>query len=340
MGLFDSLFGSSSESEGGGFVEIPQSAGQVSAEKFLRGLFESGAGPLQGVAGMGQLGQGALDMIQQLMQGLPQASQTGVEELTKYATGEAAADQARNPVLNAILNRAQSAGQDFFNQGQRQSNVGGMLASSPGANRAAKNTALISDAIMAAGMPFALQSEQQRFQSIPQLIEAGIGLPQRQIGLGMAGDEYQRGIQNQQSQALFNQQMFPWTTQAPIAQGVLGREAYAFDPGITQPSIFSQIAPVAGAVAMGAASDSRIKEDVKPIENALEKTQQLQGNTYNFIGKEGKDAGIMAQDLEKVLPEGVSEIGGIKHVKFNSILGLLVNAIKELSFKVATLERA
>jgi len=258
MGLFDSLFGSSSESEGGGFVEIPQSAGQVSAEKFLRGLFESGAGPLQGVAGMGQLGQGALDMIQQLMQGLPQASQTGVEELTKYATGEAAADQARNPVLNAILNRAQSAGQDFFNQGQRQSNVGGMLASSPGANRAAKNTALISDAIMAAGMPFALQSEQQRFQSIPQLIEAGIGLPQRQIGLGMAGDEYQRGIQNQQSQALFNQQMFPWTTQAPIAQDVLNQNQYAYQPGVNtqSPSIFSQLAPVlGGALAGGAGGD-------------------------------------------------------------------------------------
>ena len=79
-------------------------------------------------------------------------------------------------------------------------------------------------------------------------------------------------------------------------------------------------------------SDERLKENIEPIDNALDKVLKLNGKTYNFIGRNTRDAGVIAQDLEKVLPEAVAEDGrGIKYVKFNAIIGLLVNAIKELA---------
>ena len=83
-------------------------------------------------------------------------------------------------------------------------------------------------------------------------------------------------------------------------------------------------------------SDKRLKENIKPISNALEKIRQLTGKTYNFTFKkpDNKDAGIMAQDLEKVLPEGVIELNGVKHIKLDAVIGLVVNAINELHEKI------
>ncbi|KKN53624.1 hypothetical protein LCGC14_0600550 [marine sediment metagenome] len=84
-------------------------------------------------------------------------------------------------------------------------------------------------------------------------------------------------------------------------------------------------------------SDNRIKENVKPIDNALDKVKQLSGSTYNYKFNEpgNRNGGIMAQDLEKVLPDAVSEIDGIKYVRYDAVIGLLVNAVNELARKVA-----
>ena len=86
--------------------------------------------------------------------------------------------------------------------------------------------------------------------------------------------------------------------------------------------------------------DKRIKENPTPIPNALDKVGHLEGYVYSFsFNPNGKEAGIMAQDLERVLPEGVLVKGdGIKFVKMDAVLGLLVNALNELTDKVAKLE--
>ena len=86
--------------------------------------------------------------------------------------------------------------------------------------------------------------------------------------------------------------------------------------------------------AAGLMSDERLKENIKPIENALDKVKQLDGKTYNFICKSEPDAGVIAQDLEKILPEAVIEQNGIKYVKYEAVIALLVNAVKELARKV------
>ena len=94
-------------------------------------------------------------------------------------------------------------------------------------------------------------------------------------------------------------------------------------------------------------SDERLKENIQPIDDALSKVKQLKGCTFTYTA-DGKDsAGLIAQDVEKVLPSAVSEKelplkmdDGIayKTVQYDQTIGLLVEAIKELTAKVEELE--
>lgn len=93
-------------------------------------------------------------------------------------------------------------------------------------------------------------------------------------------------------------------------------------------------------------SDIRLKRNIVPIENALDKVLQLTGYTYDKYysiadAVEGNknyssDAGFIAQDVQKVLPEAVSAIGedDILGIKNGNIDGLVVNALKELNTKL------
>ena len=87
-------------------------------------------------------------------------------------------------------------------------------------------------------------------------------------------------------------------------------------------------------------SDRRVKENIEPITNAISKVQQLNGVTFNRTDLENKTkryAGLIAQDIEAVLPEAV-EGNAMKRVDYSATIGLLVEAIKELTNKVETLE--
>lgn len=95
------------------------------------------------------------------------------------------------------------------------------------------------------------------------------------------------------------------------------------------------------AVDMVATSDLRVKENLEVIDSAVAKVSKLTGYTYDH--KETTDdrrrAGIVAQDLLKVLPEGVSEDEeGKLSVSPTATIALLVNAIKELSEELNTLK--
>ena len=88
-------------------------------------------------------------------------------------------------------------------------------------------------------------------------------------------------------------------------------------------------------------SDRRVKRDFEPIENALEKVSQLEGMTYirtDMSDGNRRYAGLIAQDVEKVLPEAVHEEEDHKVLDYNGTIGLLVEAIKELKEEVASLK--
>ena len=88
-------------------------------------------------------------------------------------------------------------------------------------------------------------------------------------------------------------------------------------------------------------SDIRIKENLEPIVDGLEKVEQLTGYTYNRTDREDerRHAGVIAQEVEQVLPEVVHEDDdGIKSVAYGNMVGLLIESIKELSAEVKTLK--
>ena len=89
-------------------------------------------------------------------------------------------------------------------------------------------------------------------------------------------------------------------------------------------------------------SDIRLKENIQKIENPLEKIDQINGYTFNYKGKDEVVTGVIAQEIEKVLPgvvfETSDESGTFKAVRYGNIVGLLIEAIKELKDEVETLK--
>lgn len=77
-------------------------------------------------------------------------------------------------------------------------------------------------------------------------------------------------------------------------------------------------------------SDKRIKENIKPLENALDKVLALTGVSFNKISYENTEIGFIAQDIQEVLPELVIEDGqGMLSVSYARTVALLVEAVKE-----------
>jgi hypothetical protein len=94
-------------------------------------------------------------------------------------------------------------------------------------------------------------------------------------------------------------------------------------------------------------SDATLKYNINPVEFALDKVNQLKGCTFNYF-KDGKEsAGLLAQDVEKVMPSAVTEKKiplhkdddkSYKTLHYDSVTAILVEAIKELTAKVKKLE--
>jgi hypothetical protein len=92
-------------------------------------------------------------------------------------------------------------------------------------------------------------------------------------------------------------------------------------------------------------SDERLKDNKVLLTEALDKVNQLNGYEFDWIPmvgiheNEGHDIGVIAQEVEKILPEVVTtRDNGYKAVKYEKIVALLIEAIKELSNEVKELK--
>jgi len=94
-------------------------------------------------------------------------------------------------------------------------------------------------------------------------------------------------------------------------------------------------------------SDETLKYDINPVEFALDKINQLKGVSYKYKHNDRESAGLLAQDVEKVMPSAVKSrkvplvTGDDKEYKtlhYDSMTAILVEAIKELTAKVKKLE--
>jgi len=81
-------------------------------------------------------------------------------------------------------------------------------------------------------------------------------------------------------------------------------------------------------------SDSRLKKDLFKIDSALDKVDQLTGYTYTRTDTGERQTGLIAQDVQRVLPEAVVDQGEYLSLAYGNLVGLLVEAIKELRLEV------
>ena len=101
---------------------------------------------------------------------------------------------------------------------------------------------------------------------------------------------------------------------------------------------------VGGDITAFSASDVSLKENITPISNAVDKVRSISGNTFTwneksvYNGEEG--TGIIAQEIEALGLPGVTETreNGVKAVRYDRLVPLLIEAIKELDTKVKSLE--
>ena len=115
--------------------------------------------------------------------------------------------------------------------------------------------------------------------------------------------------------------------------------------GTTIPSKKLYVNGSAGGTQSWNASDVRWKKNIQPIPNALKKLSQIRGVSYNWKNASEDEStgfdkrthfGVIAQEVETVFPELVDHLGQTdeyKHVEYNGLVGILIEATKELAIQ-------
>jgi len=92
-----------------------------------------------------------------------------------------------------------------------------------------------------------------------------------------------------------------------------------------------------GTVVQG--SDIRLKEDIHPIDNALNRIENIDGVYFKYKDSGEKSIGVIAQDIQKILPEVVSEDNnGYLGVNYSGIVPVLIEAVREQNSIIKDLE--
>jgi hypothetical protein len=92
-------------------------------------------------------------------------------------------------------------------------------------------------------------------------------------------------------------------------------------------------------------SDKRLKTNIQPIQDPLTKLQKIGGYTFEWIPNKdihshtGNDIGVIAQEIEEVLPEvTTTRENGYKAVKYEKLTAYLIECVKEQQFHIQQLE--
>ena len=132
-----------------------------------------------------------------------------------------------------------------------------------------------------------------------------------------------------------------------VSQRALGSDAFTSTDQATNTTsdvTFNSVSATADIVAY-ASSDKRLKDNILPIENPLQKINSIGGYSFDWnVEKQhiykGKDYGVIAQEIEEILPELVdTRENGYKAVKYDKLVSLLIEGIKELSTEVEQLKQ-
>ena len=132
---------------------------------------------------------------------------------------------------------------------------------------------------------------------------------------------------------------FDFVTDNRIAVSINGSEEFRFTSG----GDFHADGDVI-AFSTTISSDKNLKENIEVIPNALDKVEALRGVTFDWKRDLTPSAGVIAQEVEAVLPEAVKEVTNLKDggshlaVNYHALTSILIESIKELSARVKELE--
>ena len=121
----------------------------------------------------------------------------------------------------------------------------------------------------------------------------------------------------------------------------LGNSTFQFKDGYFDGTLYTDDITNSGTVTSATflySSDAALKEDIQTIENPLEKVQALRGVSYKWKDTGRKDIGLVADEVEEVLPELVVE-NEHKQMDYGHMIGLLVEAIKEQQKEIEALKK-
>ena len=109
--------------------------------------------------------------------------------------------------------------------------------------------------------------------------------------------------------------------------------------GTTVPSSTLQVSGTITCSDINSTSDIKLKEDIHSIKDPLDKVMKISG--VGFRWKENKDEaiGVIAQDIEEIIPEVVKNSGDIKTVNYNGLIGVLIEAVKEQQHQIEELKK-
>ena len=113
-----------------------------------------------------------------------------------------------------------------------------------------------------------------------------------------------------------------------------------FNTELSGSAVVSGSLKVTGDITAFSTSDERFKTNLTPIMDSVYKLREIQGYQYDWIenehhDNEGHDIGVVAQEIEKIAPEAVTtRDNGYKAVRYEKLIPILIQAIKELDEKV------
>lgn len=243
-------------------------------------------------------------------------------------------DFTENPEIKALMDKVRRAGEEETNRVGRSLQMRGGATSSPGRDILGRSVEDTQSNILAALAPYAEAERGRKSSAAQALASLGENATLNRLNALSTQGALQRNLEQLRQQAGYERKMkelnFPYEVQAPMYARVAGMPV---DWSVTQdPSLMEQIGPLLEAAGMAAmASDRRVKENILSVKGALDKIRQLNAYTYNYKSVPGvRRVGLIAQDVESVMPEAVIEIEGVKHVDTYALQSLIVQAMSEL----------
>ena len=126
----------------------------------------------------------------------------------------------------------------------------------------------------------------------------------------------------------------------PFAVGSTGTQDLKTDNSVGEALRYNPSTGTLSAKIINGLSDRRYKENIEAIVDPLGKVNALRGVTFDWKSNGAADAGVIAQEVQAVMPELISETEESMTVNYNGLVGLLIAAVKDLSAEVEALKAA